>query len=90
MTLRATRRIALLAGAAWLVPLSRAQLNVGVVEGSAFPAARLRLRIEGPLGMAIALDTDARGRFRAVLPYGIYTGSRRIVAGRLPRAHPAS
>ncbi len=67
----------LLAAPAWWVPLARAQLTLGRLEGSAEDrqgaAAGTRIEIEGPLGWRLGLDADTRGHFSAALPYGVYT-----------------
>ena len=71
MGLRAPLWIGLL-----LLPHGHAQLTVGTVEGSVLDArgraASARLDIHGPSGSVLILETDARGRYSAVLPYGGY------------------
>jgi hypothetical protein len=55
----------------------QAQLTVGAVEGSIEvvrgAVAGVPLDIQGPTGSAIQLKSDARGRYFAVVPYGVYT-----------------
>lgn len=65
------RRLVLLAVAVWMLPAGRAQLTLGELQGSADAGAPVE--IDGPLGPALRMDADPRGRFSAILPYGIYT-----------------
>jgi len=77
MTHRLIRWVGLLAGAPWLLPVSRAQLTLGMLQGSVEDghgqAASIPLQVEGPLGSVHPLHTDDRGRYSIALPYGVYT-----------------
>jgi hypothetical protein len=64
---------------AWIIcvlPICHAQLTVGTVEGSVLDGegrpASARLDIRGSVGPPLLRETDSRGRFSMVLPYGVY------------------
>jgi hypothetical protein len=70
--------IGLLAGLLCLIPVGRAQLTTGTLEGlvenrQGQPAASIRVEIESPLGRLMTVTPDSQGRFSATLPYGDYT-----------------
>ena len=82
------RHVIPLAALAWWPPAGRAQLTLGMLQGSAEDQrgqpVRTPVEIEGPLGLRLALDPDVHGRFSAALPYGAYT----VRARRLGTACP--